>query len=119
MVRLEVAGAFHTQMMSSAAEALGEALAHCEIAEPTRAQIIANINADYYPSSEKIKEGLVKQLTHPILWQKCMEKLLADGVETFYEIGPGRVLTGLMRRIDRKAKVINLSNLHAIKELLS
>lgn len=119
VVRLEVAGAFHTQMMSSAAEALGEALAHCEIAEPTRAQIIANINADYYPSSEKIKEGLVKQLTHPILWQKCMEKLLADGVETFYEIGPGRVLTGLMRRIDRKAKVINLSNLHAIKELLS
>jgi [acyl-carrier-protein] S-malonyltransferase len=119
VVRLEVAGAFHTQMMSSAAEALREALTHCKIAEPTGTQIIANINADYYPSSEKIKEGLVKQLTHPILWQKCMERLLADGVETFYEIGPGRVLTGLMRRINRKVKVINLSSLQAIKELLS
>lgn len=118
VVRLEVAGAFHTQMMSSAAEALGEALVHCEIAEPTRTQTIANINAEYYPSSEKIKEGLVKQLTCPILWQRCMERLLADGIEIFYEIGPGRVLTGLMRRINRKTKVINLSSLQAIKELL-
>ena len=117
-VRLEVAGAFHTQMMSSAAEALREALAHCEIAEPTRTQVIANINAEYYPTSEKIKEGLVKQLTSPILWQKCMERLLSDGVEAFYEIGPGRVLTGLMRRIDRKTKVNNLSSLQAIEELL-
>jgi [acyl-carrier-protein] S-malonyltransferase len=118
VVRLEVAGAFHTQMMSSAAEALGEALVHCEIAEPARTQTIANINAEYYPTSEKIKEGLVKQLTCPILWQRCMERLLADGIETFYEIGPGRVLTGLMRRINRKTKVINLSSLQAIKELL-
>jgi [acyl-carrier-protein] S-malonyltransferase len=46
-----------------------------------------------------------------------MERLLADGVETFYEIGPGRVLTGLMRRINRKAKVVNVSNLQSIKEL--
>ena len=117
-VRLEVAGAFHTQKMSSAAEALREALAHCGIAEPTRTQVIANINAEYYPTAEKIKDGLVKQLTCPILWQKCMERLLSDGVEVFYEIGPGRVLTGLMRRISRKTKVNNLSGLQAIKELL-
>lgn len=118
VVRLEVAGAFHTQMMSSAADALGEALAQCEIAEPVQTRTIANINAEYYPTSESIKEGLVKQLTCPILWQKCMERLLADGIETFYEIGPGRVLTGLMRRIDRKTRVNNLSSLQAIKELL-
>jgi [acyl-carrier-protein] S-malonyltransferase len=118
VVRLEVAGAFHTQMMSSAAQALEEALAHCEIAEPTGTKTIANINGEYYTTSAKIKEGLVQQLTHPILWQKCMERLLADGVDTFYEIGPGRVLTGLMRRIDRKTKVTNVSSLQAIKELL-
>ena len=117
VVRLEVAGAFHTQLMSSAAQVLGEALAYCEIAEPMRIKTIANINAEYYPTSEKIKEGLVKQLTHPILWQKCMERLLGDGVETFYEIGPGRVLTGLMRRIGRKANVHNLSSPRAIREL--
>ena len=117
-IPLEVAGAFHTSMMSDAAEALGTALAGSEITEPSQTQIIANIDAEYYQTSEKIKEGLVKQLTCTILWQKCMERLLADGVEKFYEIGPGRVLTGLMRRINRKTKVINISNLKAITELI-
>jgi [acyl-carrier-protein] S-malonyltransferase len=117
-VRLEVAGAFHTTMMSAAAKALGNALADSEITAPSQTRIIANINAEYYPTSEKIKEGLVKQLTCPILWQKCMERLLSDGIEDFYEIGPGRVLTGLMKRINRKINVVNVSNLKAIKDLL-
>ncbi len=113
-VRLEVAGAFHTQMMSSAAEALKEVLSNCRISEPSETRIIANVNAEYYQTGKEIKDGLVKQLTNPILWQKCMERLLADGVEKFYEIGPGRVLTGLMRRINRKTKVVNVSSLQAI-----
>lgn len=117
-VRLEVAGAFHTRMMSGAAKALAKALADSEITEPSQTRIIANIDAEYYQTGEKIKEGLVKQLTCPILWQKCMERLLGDGVENFYEIGPGRVLTGLMKRINRKTKVINVSSFKAIKELL-
>ena len=116
-VRLDVAGAFHTEMMSSAADALKEALQQSEIAEPLDTIIIANITAEYYESAEKITKSLIKQLTCPLLWQKCMEKLLADGVEKFYEIGPGRVLTGLMRRINRKTKVINISSLDAIKQL--
>lgn len=117
-VRLEVAGAFHTEMMNNAAEALGEALGNCRILEPSDVRIISNISADYYEGSGKIAEGLVKQLTRPLLWQKCMERLLADGFERFYEIGPGRVLTGLMRRINRKTKVVNLSSLESIKGLL-
>jgi len=117
-VRLEVAGAFHTEMMSSAAKRLKEALSDCQISEPSEIKTIANINAEYYESSPKVAEGLIKQLTCPILWQKCMERLLTDGVEKFYEIGPGRVLTGLMRRINRKIKVVNVSNLQAIEELL-
>ena len=117
-VRLEVAGAFHTRLMSGAAEVLAKALADSEITEPSQTQIIANINAEYYQTAEKIKEGLIKQLTCPILWQKCMERLLGDGVETFYEIGPGRVLTGLMKRINRKIKVVNVSCSKSIKELL-
>ena len=116
-VRLEVAGAFHTQMMSAAADALKEALSSCEISEPSNISVIANIDAEYYPSAEKIAEGLTKQLTCPILWQKCMEQLLADGIEQFYEIGPGRVLTGLMKRINRKVKVINISSLQSLNEL--
>ena len=117
-VRLEVSGAFHTEMMSSAAGTLAEALSNCEISEPSEIKTIANINADYYRTSQKIADGLINQLTCPILWQKCMERLIGDGVEKFYEIGPGRVLTGLMRRINRKIKVVNISTLQAIEKLL-
>jgi len=117
-VPLQVAGAFHTEMMAAAADTLREALQSTDISEPLDVKIIANINADYYQSPDKIKEGLTMQLTCPILWQKCMERLLADGVETFYEIGPGRVLTSLMKRIERKAKVINISGSQAIKEII-
>jgi [acyl-carrier-protein] S-malonyltransferase len=118
-VRLEVAGAFHTEMMSSAANILKEALRECRISEPVNIKTIANIDAEYYKSGKEIAEGLIKQLTCPVLWQKCMEKLIADGVEKFYEIGPGRVLTGLMRRIDRKINVVNVSSLQAIEGLLN
>jgi [acyl-carrier-protein] S-malonyltransferase len=117
-VRLDVAGAFHTKMMSAAAEALSQALSNCKISEPSQTKVIANINAQYYSGSEKIKDGLIRQLTSPILWQKCMEQLLADGVEEFYEIGPGRVLTGLMKRISRKTIVTNISSAQSLKELL-
>ena len=116
-VRLAVAGAFHTEMMSSAAEVLRDALADCDIADPSETRIMANIDAEYYQAGEEIKEGLVKQLTCPIFWQESMERLLADGVENFYEIGPGRVLTGLMRRINRKTKVVNVSSLQAINSI--
>jgi [acyl-carrier-protein] S-malonyltransferase len=116
-VPLDVAGAFHTQMMSSAADALQIALTNCRISGPSNIKVIANIDADYYQSADKITEGLRKQLTNPILWQKCMEKLIADGVQDFYEIGPGRVLTALMKRISRKTKVVNVSSLQTLKEL--
>jgi [acyl-carrier-protein] S-malonyltransferase len=115
-VRLEVAGAFHTEMMASAADELKKALLTCTISQPSDIKVIANIDADYYESAEKIVEGLTKQLTNAIYWQKCMERLLADGVEQFYEIGPGRVLTGLMKRIIRKTQVINISNMEAVKQ---
>ncbi|MFQ6035350.1 MAG: ACP S-malonyltransferase [Sedimentisphaerales bacterium] len=117
-VPLEVAGAFHTEMMSSAADALKEALSNCKISEPSDIKIIANINAEYYKNAKEIAKGLTKQLISPIYWQKCMEQLLADGVETFYEIGPGRVLTGLLKRIHRKANIINISSAQSLNEIL-
>ncbi|MEE9371296.1 MAG: ACP S-malonyltransferase [Sedimentisphaerales bacterium] len=116
-VRLDVAGAFHTEMMSTAADALKVALEKTEISEPSDVKIIANINSEYYKESSEIAQGLIKQLTNAIYWQKCMQKLIDESIENFYEIGPGRVLTGLMRRINRKTKVINVSTLQAINQL--
>jgi [acyl-carrier-protein] S-malonyltransferase len=118
-VRLEVAGAFHTEMMAIAAEGLGVALEGTRIAEPRSPKVIANINAEYYSNAAQIRDSLKKQLTQPIYWQKCVERLLADGVDAFYEIGPGKVLTGLMKRIHRKANIVNLSSAVNIAELSS
>jgi [acyl-carrier-protein] S-malonyltransferase len=116
-IRLEVAGAFHTAMMSPAADALSQALGLTSIKEPSQPKVVANITADYYTSANQIRESLAKQLVQPIYWQKCVERLIADGVDTFYEIGPGKVLTGLMKRIHRRANIINVSSAAAINEL--
>ncbi len=117
-VPLAVSGAFHTSMMDPAATALSEALSATDIAEPSDIKVIANIDAEYYTSANAIRQGLCKQLTNPILWQRCMEKLLAEGIEEFYEIGPGKVLAGLMRRINRKQKVTNIGNIAAVDKIL-
>jgi [acyl-carrier-protein] S-malonyltransferase len=110
-------GAFHTSMMSPAADVLSQALGMTNIKEPAQPRVIANITADYYTSANQIRQSLAKQLVQPIYWQKCVERLIADGVETFYEIGPGKVLTGLMKRIHRRANIINVSSAAAINEL--
>ena len=117
-VRLEVAGAFHTVMMSTAAEALQQALQQTQISPAASVRTLANITGEYYATTDEVVNGLTRQLTGPILWHKCMERLLADGVEQFYEIGPGRVLTGLMRRISRRTKVTNLRDLGSLKALI-
>jgi [acyl-carrier-protein] S-malonyltransferase len=117
-VELKVAGAFHSQMMALAAEELKKALEQCNIEKLTDVAVIANVDAEYYRAKERISQGLVKQLTGPVLWQKCMERLLADGVTKFYEIGPSKVLTGLMRRINRKADIFNISSLAGLSELI-
>ena len=116
-VKLKVAGAFHTEMMTPAAESLRKVLEQSHIVVPQDAKVIANVDVLYYDSVEMIRNGLVRQLVEPIFWQDCMVKLLAEGVETFYEIGPGRVLTGLMKRIRRKTTVVNVSTLAAIEQL--
>lgn len=117
-VPLAVAGAFHSSMMDPAARQLEQALAACPIKSPVSPKVIANITADYYDDDDAIRKGLVKQLVQPILWQKCMERLLSERVDTFYEMGPGRVLTGLMKRIHRRANVVNLSSWDSIQDFL-
>lgn len=118
-IPLSVAGAFHTSMMTPAADALEKALQDCPIQSTSSVQVIANINTEFYSDPDEIRQGLVRQLVQPILWQACMEKLLAKGVEQFYEIGPGRVLTGLMKRIHRRANIVNVSTVDALDKLLN
>jgi [acyl-carrier-protein] S-malonyltransferase len=116
-IELKVAGAFHSKMMKPAADELGKAIAQAKINDVKDIAVIANVNAEYYKNKEQISQGLVKQLTGAVLWQKCMEKLLAEGVTKFYEIGPNKVLTGLMRRISRRTDIVNVSDIECMKKL--
>jgi [acyl-carrier-protein] S-malonyltransferase len=115
-VRLKVAGAFHCELMRPAAEALAAAMAEVTFRRPTT-PIIANVDAAAYRSAEAIRERLLRQLTSPVRWQQSMENLLAGGVEKLYEVGPGRVLAGLMRRIDRKVTVTSVNTREAVEAL--
>ncbi|MBP8304817.1 MAG: ACP S-malonyltransferase [Phycisphaerae bacterium] len=114
-VRLEVAGAFHTPLMAPAAAALEQALAGCPLRDPSPVRVLSNATADYYADGRSVPAGLVRQLTSPVLWQGCMERLLADGVERFVEIGPGKVLTSLMRRIHRRADITPIHDLASLE----
>lgn len=100
-IPLTVAGAFHTPLMNSACEALAEALQNVTISPP-RIPVISNVDAQPHTDPQEIREILVRQVVNPVLWEDSVRTLIGAGVTRFYEVGPGRVLKGLMKRIDRK-----------------
>jgi [acyl-carrier-protein] S-malonyltransferase len=101
-VPLAVAGAFHTPIMQSAVAKLSAALAGIPLKAP-RIPVVSNVDARSHDDPEEIRELLPKQIVSPVLWEQSVRGLLAEGFDEFYEVGPGRVLRGLMKRIDRKA----------------
>jgi len=115
-IPLHVAGAFHSRIMAPAAEGLQAALASVSFREPTM-PVVANVDARAHNGAREIAPKLVAQLTGAIRWQQSMEFLESAGVERYYEIGPGKVLTGLMRRINRKAEVVRVNNMADIEAL--
>ncbi len=101
VVRLTVAGAFHTEIMKPADERLAEALAGVEIKTP-RIPVISNVDVQSHTDTAEIRDILVRQVLNPVRWEDDIKAMLAAGIEEFYEIGPGRVLTSLLKRINRK-----------------
>lgn len=116
---LNVAGAFHSEIMAPAVEKLAKALQDVPLSAPRNpaVKIICNVDARATADPETAKRNLLAQLTGAVRWQQSMEALLADGVTEFYEIGPGKVLTGLMRRIHRKTKVTLVNSAATAKGL--
>jgi len=100
-VKLSVAGAFHTSLMEPADQEVARALEDCPMAVP-RIPVISNVDATAHEDPEAIRELLVRQVKSPVLWADSMGKLIESGIDEFYEIGPGRVLKGLLKRIGRK-----------------
>ena len=102
-IPLAVAGAFHTPLMQPAVERLKSALAGVKLNKP-RIPVISNVDAAAHDDPEQIRELLVKQVVSPVLWEDSLRKMLAHGHSPFWEVGPGRVMRGLLKRIDRKAE---------------
>ena len=100
-VPLAVAGAFHTSIMQPAVEQLTEALRDVPLKAP-RIPVISNVDAKPHDDPEDIRRCLIRQVVSPVLWEDTMRSMLEQGYDDFYEVGPGRVLRGLLRRIDRK-----------------
>lgn len=101
-IPLAVAGAFHTSIMQPAVDRLAKALSGVAM-QPPRIPVLSNVDASAHSDPEEIRQLLVRQVVSPVLWEDSQRKLLADGYTPFWEVGPGRVLRGLLKRIDRKA----------------
>ncbi|WP_437188343.1 ACP S-malonyltransferase [Planctomicrobium sp. SH668] len=108
VVPLAVAGAFHTQIMQPADQQLAEALSTVQMKSP-EIPVVSNVDALPHSEPEDLKQVLVRQVINPVRWEDSVRYMLDQGINEFYEIGPGRVLTSLMKRINRKipCSVIN------------
>jgi [acyl-carrier-protein] S-malonyltransferase len=100
-IPLAVAGAFHTQIMQPAVDRLTKALAEAPIRKPT-IPVVSNVDAQPHDDPAEMRALLVRQVVSPVRWEDSMRYLLGQGFDQFYEVGPGRTLRGLMKRIDRK-----------------
>lgn len=104
-VTLPVSGGFHSPLMKPAAESIREVLEGIAFSE-SRIPVWANVTAEPAQDPAEIQENLVKQLTHSVRWIETIEKMIASGVSRFVEVGPGKVLSGLIKRINRTVEVI-------------
>jgi [acyl-carrier-protein] S-malonyltransferase len=115
-IPLEVSGAFHSPLMQSAVDGMAEILPTISFRDPN-IPIVANVNAQPLTTGEAVRTELLDQLRNSVQWQRSIEYMLGQGVNGVIEIGPGRVLTGMMRRIDRNVETMNIGDAEGIKAL--
>ena len=116
IVPLKVSGPFHSAMLKGAGEKLGEVLKEIalkEIAVP----YMTNVTGEAVTDVTQVKDLLIRQVSSSVRWQQCVEQMIRDGVDTFIEIGPGRTLTGFLRKIDRNVKGINIEKIEDLEKL--
>ncbi|MED1864270.1 ACP S-malonyltransferase [Fictibacillus nanhaiensis] len=113
VIQLQVSGPFHSSLMKPAAEKYNEILNQIVINE-AKTPVIANVTAKAITNSEEIKGKLIEQLYSPVRWEETVRELMDLGVDTFVEIGPGKVLSGLVKKVNRRANVMAVSDLETI-----
>lgn len=117
---LNVSGPFHSGMLVQAGEKLGKVLEGISLNIPS-IPYVANVTADYVTDASKVRDLLTRQVSSSVRWQQSVEAMIADGTDTFVEIGPGKTLSGFMKKISRDVKVMNIEKLadmeKAVEEL--
>ena len=115
-VPLKVSGPFHSPLLVGAGEKLAKELENVEIHD-IRIPYIANVTADYVTDRSEVKRLLEMQVSSSVKWQQTVERMIADGVDTFVEIGPGKTLSGFMRKINKEMKVYNVEKVEDLEKL--
>jgi len=115
-VPLPVSAPFHSPLMKPAGERLEKVLEGIPI-QDLKIPIVTNVEADINRSKERVKELLVTQVWSPVRWEESMQKITADGIEQILEIGPGKVLSGLMKRINPKVETKNIEDIQTLKKI--
>lgn len=116
VVPLNVSGPFHSMMLKEAGEKLLDVLDSVQVNEPV-VPYVSNTTAGYVTSKDEVKDLLSRQVYSSVRWQQSVEAMIADGVDTFIEIGPGKTLSGFMRKINRKCKTINIETVADLEKL--
>lgn len=116
-VVLAVSAPFHCSMLKEAGELLAKELDKIEIKD-LKVPVISNVTANYV-QKDMVKELLIKQVSHPVLWEQSVRKMIEDGVDTFVEIGPGKTLSGFIKKIDRSKTVLNFEDEESLMKTLS
>jgi [acyl-carrier-protein] S-malonyltransferase len=117
-IPLNVSAPFHSSLMRPAGERLAVDLENISIADPVPA-VVANVTADFVSDGGRVKELLVKQVYCPVRWEESVARLLDSGVDTVLEIGAGKVLSGLVKKINRKIKIANIEDLASLEKGLA
>ncbi len=117
VVPLAVSGPFHSSLMASARERLAAELERVPMADAA-VPVVANVSGTCVRTAAEIRRALVEQVARPVLWEDGVRRMIADGVDHFVEVGPGTVLTGFLRKIDREVRVQNVQDLPSLERLL-
>ena len=115
-VLLPVSAPFHSSLMKPAGERLEKALEEISVSD-LKIPVVTNVEAEANTSKDRVKELLVAQVSSPVRWEESMRKMVGKGIEQVVEIGPGKVLSGLMKRIDSRVETKNLEDLQTLKKI--
>lgn len=116
VIPLNVSGPFHSYLLSEAGKKLGEFLENVKISDPV-IPYVANVTARYVTSASEVKPLLEKQVSSSVRWQQSVEAMIADGVDRFVEIGPGKTLSGFVKKISRDVTILNVEKLSDLEKL--